>query len=68
LSQAVDCPEGHLHPKIDGKPTLDVFVGRLKEEGVNGRLRGSAKSEIERISFGINGMGFQGRQLGKDYS
>ncbi|MEG3437867.1 relaxase/mobilization nuclease domain-containing protein [Pannus brasiliensis CCIBt3594] len=53
---------------IEGKPTLDVFVGRLKEEGINVRLRKTGEGKIEGISFGIDGVGFQGRQLGKDYS
>jgi hypothetical protein len=43
-------------------------VSRLKDEGINVRLRKTAKGKIEGISFGIDGVGFQERQLGKDYS
>ena len=44
------------------------FIGRLKEKGISVRLRKSKEDKIEGISYGLEGLAFQGRQLGKDYT
>ena len=44
------------------------FIGRLKEKGISVHLRKSKEDKIEGISYGLEGVAFQGRQLGKDYT
>jgi hypothetical protein len=53
---------------LQGNPNLEDFIRRLEAKGVSVRLRKSQEGKIQGISYGLNGMAFQGRQLGKDYS
>jgi hypothetical protein len=48
--------------------SLDKFIDRLSAKGVSVRLRKSQEGKIQGISYGLDGVAFQGRQLGKDYS
>lgn len=47
---------------------LNEFIEHLTAQNISVRLRKSDEGEIEGISYGLNGVAFQGRQLGKDYS
>ncbi|MDV3002848.1 MAG: hypothetical protein N5P05_004503 (plasmid) [Chroococcopsis gigantea SAG 12.99] len=49
-------------------PSLEEFIDNLGEREVSVRLRKSNEGEIEGISYKLNGVAFQGGQLGKDYS
>ena len=53
---------------LKNTPSLEEFMSRLGAKGVSVRLRKSKEGKIEGISFGLDGVAFQGRQLGKDYS
>ena len=53
---------------LTDNPTLAEFIGRLKEKGISVRFRKSKEDKIEGISYGLEGLAFQGRQLGKDYT
>lgn len=48
--------------------SLDEFIERLTAQNISVRLRKSDEGKIEGISYGLNGVAFQGRQLGQDYS
>lgn len=47
---------------------LDEFIERLTAKDVSVRLKKSDEGEIEGISYKLDGIAFQGRQLGRDYS
>jgi hypothetical protein len=49
-------------------PSLEEFIRSLTEKGISVRLRKSREGKIEGISYGLDGVAFQGRQLGRDYS
>ncbi len=49
-------------------PSLEEFIDNLTEREVSVRLRKSNEGEIEGISYKLNGVAFQGGQLGRDYS
>ena len=53
---------------LTDNPTLAEFIGRLKEKGISVRFRKSKEDKIEGISYGLEGLAFQGRQLGKKYT
>lgn len=53
---------------LKGYPCLEDFIRRLEAKGVSIRLRKSQDGKIQGISYGLNGIAFQGRQLGKDYT
>ena len=53
---------------LKNTPSLEEFMSRLEAKGISVRLRKSKEGKIEGISFGLDGVAFQGRQLGKDYS
>ena len=53
---------------LKGYPCLGEFIRRLEAKGVSIRLRKSQDGKIQGISYGLNGIAFQGRQLGKDYA
>lgn len=57
-----------IQQALDESLTLDEFIERLSAKDVSVRLKQSDEGEIEGISYGLNGVAFQGRQLGKDYS
>jgi hypothetical protein len=57
-----------IDQSLKDNPSLEEFIGRLSVQGVNFRLRKSKEGKIEGISYGLDGVAFQGRQLGKDYS
>ena len=57
-----------IEQSLADNPTLAEFIGRLKEKGISVRLRKSKEDKIEGISYGLEGLAFQGRQLGKDYT
>jgi hypothetical protein len=48
--------------------SLNEFIERLTAQNISVRLRKSDEGKIEGISYGLNGVAFQGRQLGQDYS
>ncbi|MDV3001109.1 MAG: hypothetical protein N5P05_002715 [Chroococcopsis gigantea SAG 12.99] len=53
---------------LSRNPSLEEFIDNLRERSVSVRLRQSDGGEIEGISYKLNGVAFQGRQLGRDYS
>jgi len=57
-----------IEQSLADNPTLVEFIGRLKEKGISVRLRKSKEDKIEGISYELEGLAFQGRQLGKKYS
>ena len=57
-----------IEQSLKDNPTLAEFIGRLKEKGISVRLRKSKEDKIEGISYGLESLAFQGRQLGKKYS
>ncbi|MBE9170819.1 relaxase/mobilization nuclease domain-containing protein [Pleurocapsales cyanobacterium LEGE 06147] len=57
-----------IQQSLQDSPSLDQFIGRLTARGVSVRLRKSKEGKIEGISYGLDGVAFQGRQLGRDYS
>ena len=57
-----------IEQSLADNPTLVEFIGRLKEKGISVRLRKSKEDKIEGISYGLEGLAFQGRQLGKKYT
>lgn len=48
--------------------SVDEVVAKLATEGVEMRLRRDRQGAILGASFALNGVAFQGRQLGEDYS
>ncbi|PSF33344.1 relaxase [Aphanothece hegewaldii CCALA 016] len=48
--------------------SLDEFIEHLSAKDISVRLRKSNEGKIEGISYKLNGVAFQGRQLGRDYS
>jgi hypothetical protein len=57
-----------IDQSLKDNPSLEEFIGRLTVQGVNVRLRKSTEGKIEGIAYELDGVAFQGRQLGKDYS
>ena len=57
-----------IEQSLADNPTLVEFIGRLKEKGISVRLKKSKEDKIEGISYGLEGLAFQGRQLGKKYT
>ncbi|MBE9171293.1 relaxase/mobilization nuclease domain-containing protein [Pleurocapsales cyanobacterium LEGE 06147] len=57
-----------IQQSLQDSPSLDQFIGRLTARGVSVRLRKSQEGKIQGISYGLDGIAFQGRQLGRDYS
>lgn len=57
-----------IEQSLADNPTLAEFIGLLKEKGISVRLTKSKENKIEGISYGLEGLAFQGRQLGKDYT
>ena len=57
-----------IEQSLANNSTLAEFIGRLKEKGISVRLRKSKEDKIEGISYGLEGLAFQGRQLGKKYT
>jgi hypothetical protein len=57
-----------IEQSLKDNPTLEEFISRLKEKKISVRLRKSKEEKIEGISYGLEGVAFQGRQLGKDYT
>jgi hypothetical protein len=57
-----------IEQALKGHPHLEEFIRRLEAQGVSIRLRKSQNGQIQGISYGLKGIAFQGRQLGKDYS
>jgi hypothetical protein len=53
---------------LSQNPSLEEFIDNLGEHSVSVRLRKSNEGEIEGISYKLNGVAFQGGQLGRDYS
>lgn len=48
--------------------SLESFVEALALQGVSVRLRRSVSGKIQGISYELDGIAFQGRKLGKDYT
>jgi hypothetical protein len=48
--------------------SLESFIEALSLQDVSVRLRRSASGKIQGISYELNGIAFQGRKLGKDYT
>ena len=57
-----------IEQSFTDNPTLAEFIGLLKQKGISVHLRKSKEDKIEGISYGLEGLAFQGRQLGKDYT
>jgi hypothetical protein len=57
-----------IQQSLQDSPSLNEFIGRLTARGVSVRLRKSKGGKIEGISYELDGVAFQGRQLGRDYS
>jgi hypothetical protein len=57
-----------IKQSLNDSPTWDEFIDRLSAQGVSVRLRKSKEGKIEGISYGVDSLAFQGRQLGKDYA
>ena len=57
-----------IEQSLADNPTLVEFIGRLKEKGISVRLKKSKEDKIEGSSYGLEGLAFQGRQLGKKYT
>ncbi|MGK7874475.1 MAG: relaxase/mobilization nuclease domain-containing protein [Xenococcaceae cyanobacterium] len=57
-----------IEQSLKDHPSLEEFTHRLTAKGVSVRLRKSKDGKIEGISYKLDGVAFQGRQLGKDYS
>ena len=53
---------------LEDHPSLEEFMRRLTEKGISVRIRMSREGKIEGISYGLDEVAFQGRQLGRDYS
>ncbi|WP_013320623.1 relaxase/mobilization nuclease domain-containing protein [Gloeothece verrucosa] len=60
--------QGIIEQALKDRPSIEEFIERLRDKKVNVRLRKSDIGQIEGISYKFNGVAFQGRQLGKDYS
>ncbi|WP_013321068.1 relaxase/mobilization nuclease domain-containing protein [Gloeothece verrucosa] len=60
--------QGIIEQALRDRPSVEEFISRLRDKKVNVRLRKSHIGQIEGISYKFNGVAFQGRQLGKDYS
>jgi hypothetical protein len=48
--------------------SLESFIEALALQGVSVRLRRSVSGKIQGISYELDGIAFQGRKLGKDYT
>lgn len=48
--------------------SLESFTEALSHQGVSVRLRQSASGKIQGISYQLDGIAFQGRKLGKNYT
>jgi hypothetical protein len=57
-----------IEQSLENTSSLDEFIHRLTVKGVSVRLRKSKEGKIEGISYKLDGVAFQGRQLGKDYT
>jgi hypothetical protein len=57
-----------IEQSLENTYSLDEFIHRLTIKGVSVRLRKSKEGKIEGISYKLDGVAFQGRQLGKDYA
>lgn len=57
-----------IEQSLKDNPSLDEFIRLLNAKGVSVRLRKSKEGKIEGISYKLDGVAFQGRQLGKDYT
>jgi Relaxase/Mobilisation nuclease domain len=57
-----------IEQSLENTSSLDEFIHRLTVKGVSVRLRKSKEGKIEGISYKLDGVAFQGRQLGKDYA
>jgi hypothetical protein len=50
------------------KPKLSTFLQRLKDAGVETRIRETRTGKIQGISYELEGVAFAGHKLGKSYS
>ena len=57
-----------IKQSLNSKPPLDEFIRRLSDKGVSVRLIKSEEGKIEGISYKLDDIAFQGRQLGKDFA
>jgi hypothetical protein len=57
-----------IEQSLENTYSLDEFIHLLTVKGVSVRLRKSKEGKIEGISYKLDGVAFQGRQLGKDYA
>ena len=57
-----------IQQELENAPNLETFMKRLEEKGVSVKLRSSKTGVIEGISFKMDKLAFQGRQLGKAFS
>jgi hypothetical protein len=57
-----------IEQSLKDNPSLDEFIRRLTAKGVSVRLRKSKEGKIEGISYKLDDVAFQGRQLGRDYA
>lgn len=60
--------QGKVARAVVNSRSVDDFADRLATEGVEMRLRRDRQGAILGASFALNGVAFQGRQLGADYS
>ncbi|ACK72253.1 Relaxase/mobilization nuclease family protein [Gloeothece citriformis PCC 7424] len=60
--------QGLIEQALKNRPSVKEFIDRLRAKEVSVRLRKSNMGKIEGISYKLDDVAFQGRQLGKDYS
>ena len=50
------------------KPTMRQYLQRLKDAGVETRIRETRTGKIQGISYELEGVAFAGHKLGRNYS
>ena len=50
------------------KPTMNQYLQRLKDAGVETRIRETRTGKIQGISYELDGVAFAGHKLGRNYS
>jgi len=52
----------------DDRPTMNQYLQRLKDAGVETRIRETRTGKIQGISYELEGVAFAGHKLGRNYS
>lgn len=57
-----------IQDALKGRPSVDVWVQKLREKGIETRLQHRKSGEVYGVSYSLDGISIKGSKLGKKYA